>query len=100
MVRYSKKLYKFERFEKSKRKDKKYDAILKNKETDKEVRLPFGQKNMEQYRDTTGLGLYTNLDHNDKNRRRLFRNRFSNLKQKQDWRKFYTPLEMSYKFLW
>jgi len=38
MVKYPKKDYKFLRFEKSKRKGKKYDAILQNKQTKREVR--------------------------------------------------------------
>jgi len=103
MVKYSKKEYKFERFEKSDKKDKKYIAILKNKETGKEVKIYFGgiRPNgipYEQFRDTTGLGLYSKYDHNDKNRRRLYRNRHS--KEKKTFKDFFTPSYYSWFFLW
>lgn len=64
--------YTFSRFEKSNSKNKKYDAILKNKKTGREKRVPFGDTRYEQFRDRTGLNLYSNLDHNDLNRRHLY----------------------------
>ena len=69
--------YSFLRFEKSNSKNKKYDAILKNKKTGKEKRVPFGQFRTngipyEQFRDRTGLNLYSKYDHNDLNRRHLY----------------------------
>lgn len=66
--------YRFIKFRKSNTKNKKYDAILENKETKRNVTIPFGS-DMEQYKDTTGLGLYSNKDHNDKFRRTLYRKR-------------------------
>lgn len=99
MVKYSRKEYSFKRFEKSKRKGKKYDAVLKNKETGREVRIPFGDKNLGQFRDTA-LGLYSKKDTNDKNKRRQFRSRFSGLKQKADFNNYYSPLYFSWTRLW
>ena len=59
MAKYKKSEYKFLRFEKSKRKGKKYDAVLQNKETKREVRVPFGAIGYQQWKDSTGLGLYS-----------------------------------------
>lgn len=67
--------YKFVEFEKSTNKNKKYDAILLNKQTNRYKRVPFGAKDYEQYFDATGLGLYSHKNHNDKHRRALYRKR-------------------------
>jgi len=67
--------YKFVKFEKSHLSTKKYNAILLNKKTGKNKKVPFGQKGYEQYKDTTGLGAYTKFNHLDKKRRQLYRNR-------------------------
>lgn len=67
--------YTFIRFEKSKNKTKKYDAILVNKKTGREKRVSFGAIPYEQYKDSTGLALYSNKNHNDKHRRELYRKR-------------------------
>jgi hypothetical protein len=87
--------YKFLRFEKSHLKMKKYNAVLLNKKTKKERRVPFGQRGYEQYNDTTGLGLYTKVNHLDKNRRRLYRIR-------HDGEQFnkYSSGYFSYYYLW
>ena len=83
-------------FEVSKNPNKKYDAILLNKNTSKTKRVGFGSKNplMEQYRDTTGLGVYSNLDHNDKKRLASYRARFKNDQPK------YSPNYFSWNYLW
>jgi len=73
MVCYLISEYRLQGFEKSLKKNKKYDAILKNKETGKIVKVGFGDYRYEHYMDRTGLGIYSNLDHNDKERRRLYR---------------------------
>jgi len=98
MVKYEKKLYKFIRFEKGSY-PKKYNAILQNRETKREVKVPFGDRNLPQYRDTA-LGLYKSKDTLDKNKRRQFRARFSGLKQSQNWNKEFTSLYFSWRFLW
>jgi hypothetical protein len=87
--------YKFLRFEKSHLKTKKYNAVLLNKKTKTERRIPFGQRGYEQYKDTTGLGLYSKVNHLDKNRRRLYRIR-------HDGEQFnkYSSGYFSYYYLW
>lgn len=74
---YPKKDYKFVRFEKSKAKHKKYVAILINKKTGRQKIINFGDKRYQQYKDSTGLGLYSHLDHNDSKRRANYRKRHS-----------------------
>jgi hypothetical protein len=69
--------YTFVRFQKSNRKGKKYDAVLKNKKTKRETRIPFGQLGYQHYRDSTGLGIYSNLNHNDDKRRKSYKARHS-----------------------
>jgi hypothetical protein len=51
-------------------KNKKYRVILSNGKT-----IDFGDKRYEQYRDTTPLKLYSNLDHNDKKRQMRYYSR-------------------------
>lgn len=88
--------YMFERFERSNNLNKKYDAILKNKQNNKHVRVPFGDKKYEQYEDKTGLGLYNNLNHLDNKRRIAFRKRHGYFLKPG----FFSPGYFSYYFLW
>jgi hypothetical protein len=67
--------YNFIEFKKSITKNKKYDAFLRNKTTNKIKRVPFGSVNYQQYEDATGLNLYSHLNHYDKKRRTLYRKR-------------------------
>ena len=67
-------------FKKSHLKNKKYDAILYNTKTKRQNIVPFGAikpngEPYEQYKDTTGLGLYTKYDHLDKRRRERYKKR-------------------------
>jgi hypothetical protein len=98
MAKYKKSEYKFVRFEKSKTKGKKYDAILQNRENKREVKVPFGAIGYQQYKDSTGLGLYTKDNHGDANRRRLYRSRHS--KEKPSFREYYSPGFFSWYRLW
>lgn len=92
--------YNFVKFRKSETKNKKYDAVLQNKETKKYKIVPFGQihENGEpyyQYKDSTGLGLFSKYNHLDKARRDRYRVRHSkghNYKFSSQW--------FSYYFLW
>lgn len=68
---YDKNLYSFSHFEVSKKKDKKYNAVLVNNKTRRIVRVPFGDKNYEQYKDRA-MGVYSNQNHYDLKRRRLY----------------------------
>lgn len=82
-------------FRKSKKKNKKYDAILYDTITKKKKIVPFGDNRYEQYKDSTGLNLYSNLDHNDPNRRKLYRIRHYKTHLIK-----YSPSWFSWNFLW
>jgi len=49
---------------------KKYDAILQSIRSGRTVRVPFGQRGYQHYKDQ--IGYYSDFDHYDKNRRRSF----------------------------
>jgi hypothetical protein len=103
-MKYLKNQYKHIGFRKSQVKGKKYDAILKNRTNDKILKyVPFGGIKMDgtpyqQFRDSTGLGLYSKYDHGDKNRKRLYRIRHS--KEKKSFDKYWTSGFFSWRFLW
>lgn len=67
--------YHFLGFEQSTRKNKKYDAILLNRQTGSTKRISFGDSRYEQFKDGTGLNLYSHLDHNDQERRKRYLSR-------------------------
>jgi len=83
------------RFERSRTKGKKYDAIIEDKVTKRQQRVPFGSDIHEQYRDTTGLKLYSRLDHNDEKRRQSYLARHQKTMTKK-----YSPSWYSARFLW
>lgn len=85
----------FIKFEKSNRKNKKYDAIIYNIKTKKYKRVSFGDNRYQQYKDTTGLGLYSHLDHLDNDRKIRYRKRHEKTYQRR-----YTPSFFSWNFLW
>lgn len=79
------------RFEKSKNKFKKYDAVILDNGIEKKI--SFGDIRYEHYRDSTGLNLYSHLDHNDEKRRINFHKRhFKN--------EPFTASYFSKKYLW
>lgn len=84
-------------FRRSKNKRKKYDAILFDTATGKTKYVGFGSRIplMQQYKDSTGLGLYSYLDHLDKDRRRSYRARHYKTHLKK-----YSPSYFSWHFLW
>lgn len=82
-------------FRQSRRRNKKYDAILIDDETKKIKYVPFGDKRYEQYRDAVPLKLYSHLDHNDENRRWKYRQR-----HKHTYHKKFSPSWFSWYFLW
>jgi len=88
--------YDLVKFRRSQTKNKKYDAIIQNKRNDKKFVIPFGDVRYSQYNDSTGLGLYTEKNHNDKARRALYHARHSVFYDP----KFYTPAYFSWKYLW
>jgi len=75
--------------------NKKYDAILKNKLTNKLKLVPFGQKSYEHYKDNTLLKLYSDFDHLDKERRKNYR-----LRHKGEDKNKFSSGYFSWKYLW
>lgn len=75
------------KFKKSKRKNKKYDAYDLN---DNYI-ASFGALGYQQYKDK--IGYYSDLDHNDKERRKRYYARHKEAK-------FESPKYFSHKFLW
>jgi len=67
--------YTFVKFERSKTTGKKYDAILRNKATGRTKKISFGAKGYAQYKDSTGLKLYSSQDHLDPERRKRYQKR-------------------------
>lgn len=86
--------YRFKKFERSKTAGKKYDAILVNKSTGREKRVPFGARGYEHYKDKA-LGLYSKLNHNDATRRKAYRDRHRG----EEKRKFSSGY-FAWKYLW
>jgi len=82
-------------FQKSNRKDKMYAAILQHKKLEKFTKVHFGDPNMENYQDKTGLNMYPKLIHGDKKRRKNFRKR-----HKKNAQYKYSSAYFSYKYLW
>ena len=70
------------RFERSRTKNKKYDAIIEDRKTKRTQRVPFGQIGYEQYKDSTGLKLYSRLDHGDNERRKNYKARHEKTRHK------------------
>ena len=93
---YSFEDYKFKSFEKSDVLNKKYNAILINTKTKKEIRVPFGDSRYGQYKDSTGLGLYSSKNTLDIEKKKLYRQRHANdLKDG-----FYSAGYFAWHYLW
>ena len=93
---YKKTDYKLLGYEKATRKRKMYNALLERKKDKKIIRVPFGDNQMENYHDLTGLNLYPHLIHGDKERRRLYRARAKGLVKKG----YYSSSYFSFYCLW
>jgi hypothetical protein len=74
-------------FKASRRKNKKYDVFKNGKYI-----TSFGDKNYQQFKDK--IGLYSHLNHNDENRRRLYYARHK-LKAEKESAKWF-----SHRYLW
>ena len=70
-------LYSIMQFAKSTLKGKKYMLVAPNGKT-----IHFGSLSNEHYKDSTGLGLYTHLNHNDEKRRKSYLARAKGIKNK------------------
>jgi hypothetical protein len=71
------------RFERSKTRGKKYDAIIEDKVTKRQQRVPFGDIRYQHFSDKSGLKLYSRLDHNDQKRRAAYKARHENTRHKK-----------------
>ena len=87
--------YRLVKFQKSETKGKKYDAIIEDTETKKTKRVPFGAIGYEQYKDTTGLGLYSKGNHLDRKRRQNYLKRHARTLSKK-----WSPSYFSARYLW
>lgn len=96
MVYYKKTEYKLLGYEKATRKRKMYNALLERKTDKKIISVPFGDNQMENYQDKTGLDLYPQLIHGDKERRKRFRIRSKGYVKEG----YYSPGFFSYYVLW
>jgi len=85
-------------FKKSTRKGKKYMVKSKSGKW-----IHFGSSEMQHFKDSTGLGLYTHLNHNDKERRKRYLARAKGIKNKKGELTWNNPESANYfsvKFLW
>lgn len=87
--------YRLLKFTRSQTRGKKYDAVLLNKRTRREKRVPFGAIGYEQYLDSTGQGLFSGSNHGDPKRRKNYRTRHAG----ENKRKFSSGY-FSWKYLW
>lgn len=82
-------------FEVSKRKHKKYTALVLNTKTNRIKRIHFGDRRYQHYRDRTPLKKFQHLDHLDRKRRIRFRKRFQKMSQRE-----FSPAYFALKYLW
>jgi hypothetical protein len=85
------------KFRKSTRKGKKYDAFYQGKW------IPFGQIGYQHYRDSTGLKLYSRLDHMDKVRRANYLKRAKGIRNGKGLLTWKDPRSANYyaiRYLW
>ena len=88
--------YEFIEFKRSNAKNKKYAAILEHRETGRTKTVNFGDKRYQHFKDSA-LGLYSNLDHGDPERRKRYHARHSKIK---NYNIKFTPAWFSRKYLW
>ena len=93
---FSKMEHNFIEFKKSNSKNKKYAAIIEHKFSKRKKTINFGDDRYEQYKDATGLGLYSHKDHLDKKRRAAYKLRHHKDIQDGEFSAGY----FSMKFLW
>ena len=87
---------------------KKYTATVKDKKTKKTRILHFGDKNYEQFKDRTNLGIYSHKNHGNKRRQENYYNRHSGEKNRKKAiakeirreKGYYTPKILSHTYLW
>lgn len=87
--------YTFQKFEKATG-AKKYNAILKNKKTGRTVKVGFGAKGYQHYKDKA-LGSYSSQNHGDAKRREAYRKRHAG---EGDASRKYSPGWFAWHYLW
>ena len=95
-------------FEKSKINGKKYTAIVKDIKTGSLRKIHFGGDGYEQFKDSTPLKLYSNVNHGSVKRKRNYFSRHSGIKTKreavikelQKSRGIYNAKILSHIYLW
>lgn len=95
-------------FKKSPIKNKKYRALIQNIKTKKTRNIDFGGLGYEQYKDRTGVGLYTNVNHGNRKRMRNYFNRHSGTpnrkeaieKERKKSDGYYNAKILSHEYLW
>jgi hypothetical protein len=86
------------KFSKSKAKNKKYAVRTPGGKL-----INFGDSRMQQFKDSTGLGLYSHLDHGDSKRRKSYLARAKGIKDKNGnltWKNPESANYYSVKYLW
>jgi hypothetical protein len=83
MVKIEADRFRFIKFQKAKNPLKKYEAIIEDVKTRRRQKVPFGSSIYPQYRDSTGLKLYSRLDHNDEKRRQNYKARHESTRHKK-----------------
>ena len=86
------------KFQKSTRKGKKYSVI-----TPSGKKIHFGSSSMQQFRDSTGLGIYSYKDHGDKERQKRYLARAKGIRDKNGnltWKNKESPNYYSIRYLW
>ncbi len=86
-------------YQKSKRPDKKLMVVVEK--GDKKKTIHFCARNMEQFKDRTGI--WKSKDHGDKQRRQNFRTRMAGIKKKDGKRAIddvFSPAYHAYHILW
>lgn len=78
----------------SDRPPKKYMALVKQPDGRNPKKVYFGDSRYQQYKDSTGLGYWSHLDHNDEKRRSAYMRRHGPPDR------MYTPGWFSWNFLW
>ena len=89
--------------------NKKYTAIIQTPDGNKTRKISFGAVGYQQYKDSTGLGVWSHLDHGDSKRRKAYFSRHSaGVTNKTDAIKrevtlsggLYNAKILSHQFLW
>ena len=96
------------KFERSKNKNKKYTAYVKNRKTKKIRFIHFGASDYQQFKDRTPLKLFSHKNHNTRKRMKNYYSRHSGTTnkinaiklEKKKAKGFYTPKILSHIYLW